>query len=361
MLLFLTMETKTLRKLYKDYLENKQINLEVILKELGIHRLFEKIVPSEIENGYRNRTKFQVYKIDEKMLVFGTDPLLGMVNWEQAAGMLPEWGRKVLHDLVDMIENRPYFSPVDGFELQFAHGREEAHVVLSIKRKQKGAFIQIAQDLLKNIPAVKGAAIPSQKISIGREELRHLIFEQDFYSHYQAFFQSNFQLTPLLLLELKQGLGPQTFGRIIDLFCGSGLFSLYLREAADKIIGVDIERSAIDSARNNVERLSVKNMKYFCNPVQKWVENNKIDSSDLVIIDPPRSGCPEPVIQAIGKQRPRLICLISCYLETHSRDLKIWRSLGWEPVLFKAFDMFPFTKFLETITFLERKGDLKIL
>ena len=348
------MEIKTLKKLYMDYLENKQINLEVILKELDIYHLIERIVPVEIEKGYRNRTKFQVYKINKIIHVNGTDPLMGRVTWEEAARLLPEWGRKILHDLVYMIEILPHFWPVDGFELQLAHGCKEAHIILSVKKKQSGAFMKIARDILINIPAVKGAAIPSQKISLGREELRHRIFEQDFYSHYQAFFQSNLQLTPSLLIEVKRGLGLGTFGRIIDLFCGSGLFSLYLRNTANKIIGVDIEKHSVESARTNAERLGAANTEYLCGSVQRWVKKNRLDVSDLVIIDQPRSGCPESVIRVIGEQRPRLICLISCYLENQYRDLLIWKTLGWKPASFKAFDMFPFTKFLETVTFLSR-------
>ena len=348
------MDPKTLKKIYSDYLKFKHIDLEVRLKEFDLYHLFKKIIPVLIENGYRNRAKFQVFRIGDLFLVLGTDPLLGRVSWDEAAMLLPEWGREVLQDLVEMIEVQPHFLPVDGFELQLTHGREEAHIVLAVNRKERGVFNQIIRDIMKNIPKIKGAAIPSQKISIGREELYHCILEQNYYSHYSAFFQSNLQLTPLLLLEVKKEVRTQTFDRIIDLFCGAGLFSLYLRNNTGTIIGVDIERCAVESARKNAEQAGAANTEYLCCPVQKWVEKNKITPSDMVILDPPRSGCPESVVQAVGEQSPQLICLISCYPETYFRDLKIWRTLGWKPVSFQAFDMFPFTNFLETVAFLRR-------
>ena len=357
MVLFLEMDPKTLKKIYADYFKCKHSTLEEMLKELDSQHLFEKIIPVLIDKGYRNRVKLQIYRISDLVLVLGTDPLLGRVPWEEAALMLPEWGREGLQDLIGQIEANPHFSPVDGFELQLTHGKEEAHIVLSIKKKESGDFKKILRDIMRSIPKIKGAAVPSQNISMGREELHHHILEQDYYSHYKAFFQSNLQLTPMLLLAVKKEVRDQVFSRIIDLYCGSGLFSLYLRNNTGRIIGVDSDRYAVESARKNALRADDGNTEYLCVPVQKWVETNKCTPSDLVILDPPRSGCPESVIRAVGAQNPGLICLISCFPETHFRDLKIWRSLGWELVSFQALDMFPFTEFLETVTFLRRKGE----
>jgi 23S rRNA (uracil1939-C5)-methyltransferase len=75
-----------------------------------------------------------------------------------------------------------------------------------------------------------------------------------------------------------------------------------------------------------------------------------------VLINPPRSGCPPKVINAITSRNPNHVLLISCSLKTHAIDLVMWKKGGYEILSLKAFDMFPFTDFLETVTVLKREG-----
>ncbi len=85
----------------------------------------------------------------------------------------------------------------------------------------------------------------------------------------------------------------------------------------------------------------------------KTLIENIFSRDDLIILNPPRQGLSPVVIETIASQRPHTICLVSCFLETFLRDLKFWRKSGYSIRSIEAFDMFPFTDFLETVTVLE--------
>jgi 23S rRNA (uracil1939-C5)-methyltransferase len=77
---------------------------------------------------------------------------------------------------------------------------------------------------------------------------------------------------------------------------------------------------------------------------------------DLVLFDPPRSGCPAGTIRAAAAKKPREVCVISCFPQTQLDDLEVWRSVGYSLRRMSALDMFPFTEFLETVSLLEKEG-----
>jgi 23S rRNA (uracil1939-C5)-methyltransferase len=154
--------------------------------------------------------------------------------------------------------------------------------------------------------------------------------------------------------EVKNGCENVDFSRILDLYCGVGLFSLSIAENDTSVVGVDINKRAIDSARLNSKNLGHSCVSFVCSPVENFLPYASINHQDLVIIDPPRSGCPESLIRILSEIQPGLICSISCEPSSHIRDLKQWVENGYEIQSIAALDMFPFTEFLETIAFLRR-------
>ena len=203
---------------------------------------------------------------------------------------------------------------------------------------------------------LEGVSIPSQRQDFGISYLLHNIHGKDSLSQYSAFFQSNLRLTTKLVEEVKRKCQNLDFARILDLYCGVGLFSLSLAKKNTAAIGVDINKRAIDSARFNAKSLQFRQVSFLCCPVENFLHNAHINPDDLVVIDPPRSGFQESLIAAISERRPHHVCSISCDLPTHIRDLKNWMRNGYKIQSMAVFDMFPFTEYLETAAFLQRNS-----
>ena len=345
--------TDNLQELYKSYLQKKTAVMHEQLRVLDWDHLCSAIVPSPLGTGFRNRAKFKIFHEKKNLRIIGTDPIHGEASVQKCLWILPEWARACVHAVCEIILDNYYESPIDGFEIQLTHGREECFITLSVRRGVSGFYEELIETLIKNISELQGVAVPSKKKEFGELFLNHRILDLDIFAHYLAFFQSNFHLIPKLLHNVKSSLKLESFRGIVDLYCGAGLFSLALRDKAAETTGVDSGHWAVKSAKLNGERLGLRHLNFVCSSVEEFLEGATFSGDDLIFLNPPRQGVSPVVIERIASQRPHLICLVSCFLETHLRDLTLWRDSGYTIRSLAAFDMFPFTDFLETVTFLQ--------
>jgi len=345
--------TENLQDLYKVYLQKKTAVMCEELEILDGGVSCSSITPSPLDTGFRNRAKFKIYHKKNRIRIVGTDPIQGEVPAEESLWIIPEWGRECVLEVYKIISNTYQKCPVDGFEIQMTHGRKECHLILSVKKGALGFYEELVESLIENIQSLKGVAIPSLKMEFGEMFLNHSIFELDILAHYLAFFQSNFHLIPKLIQNVKSSLKMDSFKRIVDLYCGVGLFSFALKDRAAEIFGVDSSKWAVESAVINGKYLDLNQTNFKCTSVEKFLDTFPLSKDDVIFLNPPRQGASSVVIETIASQRPRIICLVSCFLETHLRDLKLWRDSGYSIRSISAFDMFPFTDFLETVTFLD--------
>jgi tRNA/tmRNA/rRNA uracil-C5-methylase (TrmA/RlmC/RlmD family) len=346
---------ETLERAYSKHLEKKTSVMRELLEGVGYGHLCTEIIPSSLKDGYRNRAKFKIYPRNGRIELKGTDPIQGEVFYEDALWILPEWGRELVTRIAEIISSMFQEFPVDGFEIQLTHGREEAHALLSIKRTHSLNCSELSGALLAEVSELKGVAIPSQKAEFGQSFLNHNILDTDIRAHYDAFFQSNILLTPDLVEEVRVSCTQFLSAKMLDLYCGVGLFSLLSGRKERKIVGVDSNRKAIESARMNAARLGFEGVSYVCSSVREYFQKHDVECPDLVLVDPPRSGCQAQVISMIANLEPEKICLVSCAIDTHVLDLFQWKKEGYIAESLRALDMFPFSEFIETVTLLNRK------
>jgi tRNA/tmRNA/rRNA uracil-C5-methylase (TrmA/RlmC/RlmD family) len=341
---------ETISQLYKKYLESKTTWMILQLETVGFGHLCRKITPSPLKKGFRNRAKFQVYENKGVVRIEGTDPYRGVVPFDEALWILPSWARRIVKSVADYREEYKHDFPFDGFELQLTHGRQQAHIIIAVKKLSSGFFETYAKDMWKTIPELIGVAIPSQRVELGDVFLDHWILGRSFFAHYDSFFQSNLSLTPRLLDRLASEAKELSCNRIIDLYCGVGLLSLSIATKNCTISGVDSEKKSVDCALQNALRLGFESTSFKHSKVGSFIRSAQFCSDSLVLVNPPRAGCESSVIDSIAQKKPRNILCVSCDLETHVRDLKLWLEKGYMVSSISAFDMFPFTPFLETVT-----------
>lgn len=344
-----------LEEAYKKDLEKKTLFIEEFLREAGLSHINTPIVPTPVRDGYRGRAKFKIFKRGKDAAVYGTDPVQGEVPFKRGLWLLPEWGQEVARKVIQVLLSQHSVYEVDGLEIQLTHGRELTHVTLSVKKTRKDPYLTLASALLEHVPGLVGVAVPSQRLDAGELFLSHRILNLEIKAHHAAFFQSNLRLLPELLNMVEDWLDGRSRCSIKDLYCGVGLFSFFAGTEHSHILGVDSSRNAVESARKNAAAFGFSRSAFICSTIEKFVNEAEFSAEDLIFIDPPRSGCPASVVSAVAGHKPRNICLVSCSLDSHVRDLKQWQEEGYRVVSLAAFDMFPFTEFLETVTLLDRE------
>jgi 23S rRNA (uracil1939-C5)-methyltransferase len=324
------------------------------LKEIGSGHIQPETRTASLDDGFRSRAKFRVYKDGKGQKIEGTDPKKGPLLADHVLWILPDWSRQVIKDFISILDSETDKARVDGFEVRLSHGLQQLHVTLNAKKTSLHDHDILAGSLVEMVPEIIGVAIPSKNLEFGKAFLKHRILDEEMVSHYRAFFQPNIQMTPVLLQDMKNEISDLHPVRIIDLFCGVGLFSLLLTSGRKAFQGYDSDPWAIRSAKTNAENFGVDPRSYSELEVEKAVRRLDLKPTDLLILDPPRQGCPAEVTEILSRGDCRQVCLVSCYLETQIRDIKHWIREGFEVQSFRAYDAFPFTNFLETVCLMKK-------
>jgi 23S rRNA (uracil1939-C5)-methyltransferase len=168
-----------------------------------------------------------------------------------------------------------------------------------------------------------------------------------------AFFQTNTKQAQVLyskVIELAGLTGEET---VFDLYCGTGSIGLFCAHAAKKVIGVEINESAVKNARSNALRNEIGNAHFYCGPVEKSLDDLE-DKPDIVIVDPPRNGLGEKVVTKTAAFNAKRIVYVSCNPTTLARDLKTFAELGYKTESIQPVDMFPHTAHIECVCVLTK-------
>jgi len=166
-----------------------------------------------------------------------------------------------------------------------------------------------------------------------------------------AFFQTNPHSAELLLQTVKDFCGDLSGKTLLDLYCGSGFFSVALAPRAARTIGVEMIPEAIMDARLNAQLNNVS-IQYHDG---KTEESNWTSlGADVVILDPPRSGMHDKALADILAHPPERIIYISCNYKNFAREMVQLQTL-YRVDAMRAIDLFPHTPHVELVTTLIRK------
>lgn len=186
---------------------------------------------------------------------------------------------------------------------------------------------------------------------------------------YQISPLSFYQVNPVqteklygLALEYADLKGNET---VWDLYCGIGTISLFLAQKAKQVYGVEIVPQAIDDAKQNAQINAIENAEFFVGKAEEvlpeYYENYAREHhgenahADVIVVDPPRKGCDEILLETIVKMQPEKVVYVSCDSATLARDLKYLCANGYEMKIVRGVDQFPNTVHVETVCLLSRK------
>ena len=189
------------------------------------------------------------------------------------------------------------------------------------------------------------------------ENLETILYQTD-----QSFYQPNYFHMPEMVTKAMSFIkDPKD---LLELYCGSGTFSLPMRKSFNKIFATENNRQSIRCLNKSIDEQNIKNIfharlsaeevsELFAGRVFKRM--NGINISDFnfshVLVDPPRAGLDKDVIRLISKFKN--IIYISCNYETYERDVKNLKGFTIKNI--EIFDQFPNTKHLEIVSLLSRE------
>lgn len=172
---------------------------------------------------------------------------------------------------------------------------------------------------------------------------------------YRGFFQANTALLPRLVddvLNLCALTGRET---VVDAYCGSGLFSLFLATRARQIYGIERDGEAIHCARMNHRRAGYKNAVFLRGDAGEILRRQFIGEKkrvDVLILDPPRTGCDPALLSGLVALKPARTVYISCNPATQARDIRHLLDHGFTLKSLALYDMFPQTAQIEAVAVL---------
>jgi 23S rRNA (uracil1939-C5)-methyltransferase len=191
-----------------------------------------------------------------------------------------------------------------------------------------------------------------------QEPIIRIVKGRNFFVPHDGFFQANLYLTDRLVDEVCRIVSSNEVNTLIDAYCGSGLFSVFLSSFANDVTGIEINEKSVKYARINAENLGVKNAKFINGDIEdvlKEIFLPQCNQIDVVVLDPPRTGCKKAVLETIVNLQPQKIIYISCNPATQARDVKYLNEHGYNLQSLLPMDMFPQTEHIEVIGLLTRK------
>lgn len=243
-----------------------------------------------------------------------------------------------------------------------------------------GTEIPHADKLVEKLRGISG--MTSITMNINREntnvimgkEIRPL-WGQDYITDYIG--EIKYQISPLsfyqvnpvqtevlysLACEYADLTGKET---VWDMYCGIGTISLFLAKKAKQVYGVEIIPQAIEDARTNAKINGIENAEFYVGKAEEvlpaYYENfakehpGQQAHADVIVVDPPRKGCDQALLETMVRMEPDRIVYVSCDSATLARDLKYLCEEGYELKKVRPADMFPMTVHVETVVKLCRK------
>lgn len=227
-------------------------------------------------------------------------------------------------------------------------------------------ILQFIQEQFKQVKSIYYAINPKKNDSLydldmlhfsGEKFLQETLHNLSFYIRPLSFFQTNPWQAENLYALVKEFLCIDKQSRlklIYDLYCGVGTITMLVSDLAEEVIGIETNSQAILSAREAVKLNKINNVQFWELDLAKIKLQNQLIKTDAIIVNPPRNGLNDPVLQFINDIQPRVIVYVSCNSATQARDITKLKEI-YELRRLAVVDMFPHTHHIESVVQLVHK------
>ncbi|MGG0717933.1 23S rRNA (uracil(1939)-C(5))-methyltransferase RlmD [Robertmurraya massiliosenegalensis] len=246
---------------------------------------------------------------------------------------------------------------------RFGQQTGELMVVLVTRSLEIPNREQLVEEIVSRLPHVKSIVhnVNSKRTNVilgdktkvlwGSEVIYDYIGDVRFAISALSFYQVNPVQTKVLYDKALEYASLSGSESVIDAYCGIGTISLFLAQKARKVFGVEVVPEAIEDARKNAALNGIENAEFETGEAEavipRWYEEG--NKADVLVVDPPRKGCDEALLQTIIDMKPKKVVYVSCNPATLARDLRILEDGGYKTVEVQPVDMFPHTTHVECV------------
>lgn len=340
--------------------------------KLPIDKLdIRKTIGMEEPWRYRNKSSFQVAENNGKVLagLYGLNSHR-LINIEHCAVQHEQTNeasaeiKKILEELrIPIYNERSGKGIVRTIVTRVGVQTGELQIVLITAQKELPKKDLFIQEIQKRLPNVKSIVqnINGQKTSLifgnetkalaGREFILETLGDLQFELSARTFFQLNPVQTVHLFNEVKKAAELTGKEKVVDAYCGVGAIGLWLADQAGEIRGMDVIPESIEDAKKNADRHGIKHVRYVTGKAEEWLPKWVKEGwrPDVVVVDPPRTGCDNQLLQSILKVKPKKIVYVSCNPSTLAKDIQTL-SPEYEVRYIQPVDMFPQTAHVECVS-----------
>ncbi|MHC0038326.1 23S rRNA (uracil(1939)-C(5))-methyltransferase RlmD [Pseudoneobacillus sp. C159] len=320
---------------------------------------------------YRNKTQVPVGEKDGKLIAGFFKPRSHeIVDTDESLIQIPEINetvqvvKELCHDLkIPAYDEESHKGVLRHIMARYGKQTGELMVVIITRTADIPNINQLIEGIVKRLPKVKSIIhnINSKRTNVilgektkvlwGNEVIYDYIGDIKFAISALSFYQVNPVQTKVLYDKALEYAGLTGEESVIDAYCGIGTISLFLAQKAKKVFGVEVVPEAIEDAKRNAELNQITNADFAVGEAEfiipKWYqEGNK---ADVLVVDPPRKGCDEALLQTIIKMKPKKVVYVSCNPATLARDLRILEEGGYQTLEVQPVDMFPHTTHVECV------------
>lgn len=373
---------------YEKQLEYKQNKVRNCLERIGGIRdvKMEDIMGMETPYYYRNKAQFPVGRGKDGEVLIGfyaerTHSIINTMNCYIQAKInerILQFVREFLvEEEISIYDERKHSGRIRHIMTRIGFYTGEIMVCLVINGNSLPKKEKLIQKLLKIEEEQEFYQITSICLNVNKQKTNVILGEEIislFGEPYITDFigKIRYQISPLSFYQVNPIQTKKLYEKVLefanlngteivwDLYCGIGTISLFLAQKAKMVYGVEIVPQAIEDAKQNAKRNNITNAEFFVGAAEdimpkKYIESQGEMKADVIVIDPPRKGCDESLLQTITKMTPEKVIYVSCDPATLARDLKYLIEAGYEVKKVQVVDQFSGTYHVECVVLMSRK------
>ena len=363
---------------YQKQLDIKTNEVKQVISRIG--KLDEVVIHNTLgmENPvrYRNKAQFPIQKVNN-------NPLIGFYK-KKSHDIIPTDKCIIQHEINDKImkiiktyinaykvsvyDEKTHTGVLRHLVTKIGFKTNEVMVVLVSNGRKLPYLKELASVLKENVPGFKTLVVNVNRektnVILGKEniviygdgKINDYIGDLVFEISPLSFFQVNPVQTEVLYNKALEYADLKENDTVFDIYCGIGTISLFLAQKAKKVYGIEIVEDAIKDAKINANLNNLDNVEFYVGKAEEVVPKmyKEGKTANVVVVDPPRKGCDEKVLDTIVSMKPDRVVYVSCNPSTLARDLAYLDERGYKCLEVQPVDMFPHTMHVESVAKLEK-------
>jgi 23S rRNA (uracil1939-C5)-methyltransferase len=361
---------------YPEQLRHKESQVADCLKHLGgLDATMRPIVPAARTFGYRNKMEYSFGRDPDGTLTLGlhrrglfdrsfdlerchiasetSSALVAFVREKARAAGLPSYDTRRREGLLRFLVVR--------------EGTRTGQVMVNLVASEEHPLFETwAAEIRARFPSVRSVLLNTtrrlssvasgdvERVLSGSDRIEETLAGLTFEISSASFFQTNTEQAERLLETALEGLALTGSERVLDLYSGTGTFSLPIATRAREVIGVESNEAAVRDAERNAARNGIGNVRFVTGEAER--HDSEDFAADAILVDPPRVGLHAHAVKRLVQAgAPRLV-YVSCNPSTLGRDLALLCGERYQLEWVRPVDMFPHTAHIECVAALARRG-----